>query len=333
MVTENKGIKKIDTSKGIFNSILSYFKENMGILIFLISISVIMSFASPYFLTTNNLLNLLIAASSNIIIACGMTLVIILAGIDISVGSIIAFSGVITAIMIAWFHLSLFIAIIVGILSGLIIGMFNGFVISETTIPPFIVTLGTMNIARGLAYVSTNGQPVRVMSNSFNFIGSGYVFGIPMPVIYFIVLFVITLIILNRTKLGRYIYAIGGNAEAARFSGINIKRVQFFVYSFSGLMAGIAGVILASRMYSGQPTAGNGAEMDAIAAVVLGGTSFMGGQGKLGGTLIGALVMGVINNALNLLNVNSFWQYIVKGFIIIIAVYFDFIRKRKSALS
>ena len=334
MASVNKAAatKKINLSSNSFlNSISTYLKQNLGIMVFLIAVCIIMSFISPYFLRKNNILNVLISTSSNIYLACAMTVVIISAGIDISVGSVIAFSGVMSAISIAWFHLPLAAAILIGMAAGLLIGVLNGAIISTTAIPPFIVTLATMNIARGLAYICTNGQPVRVMSNAFNFIGSGYIMGIPMPVIYFIIIFIISILILNQTKLGRYIYAIGGNPEAARFAGVKTRRVKFFVYSFSGLMAGIAGVVLASRMYSGQPTAGNGAEMDAIAAVVLGGTSFMGGSGKLGGTLIGALVMGVLNNALNLLNVNSFWQYIVKGFIILLAVYIDFLRQKKSA--
>ncbi|NLW11106.1 MAG: ABC transporter permease, partial [Clostridiaceae bacterium] len=201
----------------------------------------------------------------------------------------------------------------------------------KTSIPPFIVTLSTMNIARGAAYVYTGGQPIRVMSDEFNFIGAGYVGKIPTPVIYLVVILFITYLIMNRSRLGRHIYAVGGNRQAANFSGIKTGKVLFFAYAFSGLMAGIAGVVLASRMFSGQPTAGDGAEMDAIAAVVLGGTSMSGGIGKIGGTVIGGLVIGVLNNGLNLLNVNSFWQYIVKGVVILIAVYVDNVKKNRSS--
>jgi len=212
------------------------------------------------------------------------------------------------------------------------IGAFNGLMVSKTAIPPFIVTLATMNIARGAAYVYTGGQPIRVMSDQFNFIGAGYVRNIPTPIIYLVIILIITYIILNRSKLGRHIYAVGGNRQAAIFSGIKIGKVLFFAYTYSGLLAGIAGVVLASRMFSGQPTAGDGAEMDAIAAVVLGGTSMNGGIGKIGGTVIGGLVIGVLNNGLNLLGVNSFWQYIVKGAVILIAVYVDNVKKKKSAM-
>jgi ribose transport system permease protein len=170
------------------------------------------------------------------------------------------------------------------------------------------------------------------MSDSFNFIGAGYVGELPMPIIYLIIIVVVSFFILSKSKLGRHIYAVGGNPQAARFSGIKNNRVLFFAYVFSGLMAAIAGIVLASRMFSGQPTSGQGAEMDAIAAVVLGGTSMGGGVGKIGGTVIGALIIGVLSNGLNLLGINSFWQYIVKGVVILIAVYVDFIKKGKQVL-
>jgi ribose transport system permease protein len=260
-------------------------------------------------------------------------MVIILGGIDLSVGAIIAFAGVFAVGMIQWFNVPIPIGIISGILIGLVFGLFNGFVVAKTTIPPFIVTLATMNIARGAAYVFTGGQPVTCMSNSFISFGSGYLFGIPLPVIYFIIIVIISSIILNNTKMGRYILATGGNLEAAEYSGIKIGKVKLFTYAFSGLLAGFAGVVLASRMYSGQPTAGNGAELDAIAAVVLGGTSMMGGSGTIGGTIIGALVIGVLNNGQDLMNINSFWQYIVKGVVILLAVYVDFIKQKKSSFA
>lgn len=257
-------------------------------------------------------------------------MVIILGGIDLSVGSTIALSGVIAGGFIAFEGLPLWVAILSGLLSGVVVGAFNGFLISKTTIPPFIVTLSTMNIARGASYVYTGGQPIRVMSDSFNFIGSGYVGDIPMPIIYLVVIVIISVLIMSKSKLGRHIYAVGGNPVAARFSGIKNSRVLFFAYLFSGIMSAIAGIVLASRMFSGQPTAGQGAEMDAIAAVVLGGTSMSGGVGKIGGTVIGALIIGVLSNGLNLLGINSFWQYIVKGVVILIAVYVDFLKKGKG---
>ena len=273
--------------------------------------------------------NILRQISTNMLIACAMTMVIILGGIDLSVGSIIALSGVIAAGCVSRYELPIAVALIAGALVGVVIGVFNGFVICKTTIPPFIVTLATMNIARGLAKVYTGGSPVRVVTKEWQFIGAGYIGPVPVPVIIMIIAIIITALMMNKTKLGRHIYAVGGNTQAAEFSGIKVARVKFIVHAYAGLMAGLAGIILASRMYSGQPTAGEGAEMDAIAAVVVGGTSMAGGSGKIGGTIIGALIIGVLNNGLNLMNVNSFWQDVVKGVVILLAVFIDYFRNRK----
>lgn len=313
-----------------------YFKDNGAILIGLFAIMLLLqlftsesfNFSSGLFFKQKNILNVLRQVSINANLACAMTLVIILGGIDISVGSVIALSGVVTGGLIAFNGWGVFPAVVMGVLVGVLFGVFNGYLISTTPLPPFIVTLSTMNIARGVAYVYTGGSPIRVMSDEFNFIGSGYLGPIPMPVIYSALFITITAYILNRTKLGRHIYAVGGNREAARFAGINTRRVLFFAYAYSGLMAGISGVVLASRMFSGQPTAGDGQEMEAIAATVLGGTSMLGGQGAMGGTVIGVLIMGALQNGLNLLGINSFWQYVVKGAVILLAVYIDVIKKR-----
>jgi len=315
------------------DSLLQWFKENIGIIIALLVLCLFLSLnpvTKNSFLTLKNVFNVLRQISSNLFLACGMTMVIILGGIDLSVGSVIALSGCIAAGAVSRYQLPLPVAIIIGILVGLVIGMFNGLVISKTTIPAFIVTLATMNIAKGLAYVYTGGSPVRVVTKEWQFLGAGYIGIVPTPVIILLVVLIVTGLIMNRTKIGRYIYAVGGNAQAARFSGINVAKVKFFVHAYSGLMAGLAGVVLASRMYSGQPTAGEGAEMDAIAAVVVGGTSMSGGFGKIGGTIIGGLIIGVLNNGLNLLNVNSFWQYVVKGIVILLAVFIDYMKNRKG---
>ena len=332
MAENNKN--KVVVSGAPRNAFMTFVFDNMGILAALIILCMILSIfpgTSEYFLTIKNLFNVLRQISTNLLLACGMTMVIILGGIDLSVGSVIALSGVIAAGCVSRYGMPIAPSMIVGILIGVIFGLFNGFVISKTTIPPFIVTLATMNIARGLAGVYTGGSPVRVVSKEWQWIGAGYAAGIPVPVIIMAIVFVISLLILNRTKIGRYIYAVGGNDMAARFSGINVSKVKFFVYTYSGIMAGLAGIILGSRMYSGQPTAGEGAEMDAIAAVVVGGTSMAGGSGKLGGTLIGALIIGILNNGLNLMNVNSFWQTVVKGVVILLAVTIDFFRNKKKA--
>lgn len=310
-----------------------YLKDNFGILIAFLILCAFLAInptTSNAFLSTKNIFNVLRQISTNLYLACGMTMVIILGGIDLSVGSIIALSGCISAGCVARYNLPLAVAILIGISIGLIVGMLNGVVICKTTIPPFIVTLATMNVVKGFAYVYTGGSPVRVVSKEWQFLGAGYIGPFPTPVIILGGVLIITAIIMNKTKFGRHIYAVGGNQQAAQFSGINVAKVKFGVHAFSGLMAGLAGVVLASRMYSGQPTAGDGAEMDAIAAVVVGGTSMAGGYGKIGGTIIGALIIGILNNGLNLMNINSFWQYVVKGSVILLAVYIDYFRTKKK---
>ncbi|MDY6085458.1 MAG: ABC transporter permease [Peptoniphilaceae bacterium] len=315
------------------NALMEFLKRNLGILIALAILIVFMAVnpaTSASFLTTRNIFNVLRQISTNLYVACAMTMVIILSGIDLSVGSIIALVGCISAAMAARYNLPIPVAMLIGMICGAGFGAFNGLVIARTTIPPFIVTLATMNIAKGLAYVYTGGSPVRVISTDWQFLGAGYLFGVPVPVIILIFVVLLSWLILNRTKMGRHIYAVGGNPQAALYSGINTFKVKFFVFCYSGLMAALAGIVLASRMYSGQPTAGDGAEMDAIAATVVGGTSMNGGYGFIGGTVIGALIIGVLNNGLNLMNVNSFWQYVVKGIVILLAVYVDYIRNRKK---
>lgn len=323
--------KKTTATAGVGNAVKIYFKENLGIIVAFLVLCVFLSVfpkTSGSFFTRQNIFNVLRQISTNLFLACGMTMVIILGGIDLSVGSIIALSGCISAGCVARYNLPLPIALLMGLLVGPLVGMFNGAVISKTTIPAFIVTLATMNIAKGLAYVYTGGSPVRVVTKEWQFLGAGYVGIFPTPVVILVIVLIITAIIMNKTKMGRHMYAVGGNQQAAEFSGIKVEKVKFFVHAFSGLMAGLAGIVLASRMYSGQPTAGDGAEMDAIAAVVVGGTSMAGGSGKIGGTIIGGLIIGVLNNGLNLLNVNSFWQYVVKGVVILLAVFLDYFRNK-----
>ena len=326
-MSEKKATKAVD------NKFAAFIKENLGIMVALAVMCIFLAVfpaTSSSFLTPKNMFNILRQISTNMLLACGMTMVIILGGIDLSVGSIIALSGVLSAGCVARCGLPIPAALLVGVLVGLLIGCINGGIIALTTIPPFIVTLATMNVARGLAKVYTGGSPVRVVTKEWQFLGAGYIGPVPVPVIIMIVVVVISALIMNRTKMGRHIYAVGGNAQAAVFSGIKVSKVKFFVHAFSGVMAGLAGIILASRMYSGQPTAGEGAEMDAIAAVVVGGTSMSGGSGKIGGTVIGALIIGILNNGLNLLNVNSFWQDVVKGIVILLAVLIDYFRTKKK---
>ena len=315
------------------NGVVKYFKDNIGIIIALLAMCiflVIFPTTRTTFLTPNNMFNILRQNASNLFLATGMTMVIILGGIELSVGSVIALSGCVAAGCVVNLGLPEAVGFLAAILVGAIVGMFNGLVICKTDIPPFIVTLASMNIAKGIALVYTQGAPIRCMTDAFKFPGAGYVGPVPTPVILMLIVFVIAALMINRTQLGRHIYAVGGNAQAAKFSGINVSKVKFIVYTYTGIIAGIAGVVVASRLYSGQPTAGDGAEMDAIAAVVVGGTSMSGGSGRIGGTLIGVLIIGVLNNGLNLMGVDSNWQYIVKGLVILLAVYVDFIRNKKA---
>ncbi|MBN2617296.1 MAG: ribose ABC transporter permease [Spirochaetales bacterium] len=307
----------------------SYLHRYLGILIGLFALCLVLSLNSSAFLTSANILNVLRQVSINAILAFGMTYAILIGGIDLSVGSVLALTGTIVTGLITRNMVPIPVAVGIGLILGLFLGVFNGVIIAKTGIPPFIVTLAMMQIARGLAYVYTNGQPIRITDGGFIGIGTGYLGPIPLPIIYTVVIFIVVSIMLNKTKFGRYVYALGGNKDAAIFSGIKIKNITIAVYALIGLLSAICGIVLSARMYSGQPTVGNGFELDAIAAVVLGGTSMSGGVGNLGGTLLGALVIGVLNNGLNLLNINSFWQLIIKGFVILLAVYVDSVKKKK----
>jgi len=302
-----------------------------GLLIVFGIICLLISLITPQFLTVSNLTIIVTQISINALLAFGVTFVIITGGIDLSLGSIVAVTGVTSAMLAHPDSYPVLIPIVMGLLAGLLMGVFNGFIITKSKIAPFIVTLGTMTIGRGLALILSDGRPVSNLSDSFNYLGSGTVFGIPILILIFIFVFAICSIILSKTILGRYIYAIGGNEQAARASGINIDRVKLSVYSISGLLAGLAGILLASRITTGQPNAGAGFELDAIAAVVIGGTSTAGGRGTMAGTLIGVLLIGVINNGLDLLNVTSYYQQVVMGIIIIGAVIIDSLNQKSNS--
>ena len=315
------------------NGVVKYFKDNIGIIIALLAMFIFLTVfptTRSTFLTPKNMFNILRQNASNLFLATGMTMVIILGGIDLSVGSVIALSGVVAAGCVVNFGLPEAVGFIAAIAVGAGVGLFNGFIICKTDIPPFIVTLASMNITKGIALVLTGGAPIRCMTDAFKFPGAGYVGPVPTPVILMFIIFILAALMINKTQLGRHIYAVGGNVQAAKFSGISVQKVKFIVYAYTGVMAGIAGVVIASRLYSGQPTAGDGAEMDAIASVVVGGTSMSGGSGRIGGTLIGVLIIGVLNNGLNLMGVDSNFQYIVKGLVILLAVYVDFLRNKKA---
>ena len=315
------------------NGVVKYFKDNIGIIIALLAMFIFLTVfptTRSTFLTPKNMFNILRQNASNLFLATGMTMVIILGGIDLSVGSVIALSGVVAAGCVVNLGLPEAVGFIAAVAVGAAVGLFNGFIICKTDIPPFIVTLASMNITKGIALVLTGGAPIRCMTDAFKFPGAGYVGPVPTPVILMVVIFVIAALMINKTQLGRHIYAVGGNVQAAKFSGISVQKVKFIVYAYTGVMAGIAGVVIASRLYSGQPTAGDGAEMDAIASVVVGGTSMGGGSGRIGGSLLGVLIIGVLNNGLNLMGVDSNFQYIVKGLVILLAVYVDFLRNKKA---
>lgn len=297
--------------------------KSYGIFIAFFIICVIISLISPQFLTVSNWTIIFTQVSINALLAFGVTFVIITGGIDLSLGSMVAVTGVVAALLAHPNDFPIIVPIVVGLMSGVLMGAFNGFIITKTKIAPFIVTLGTMTIARGLALIITKGRPISNLCDSFNFIGGGSLFGVPLPIIILIFVFIICTIILNKTVLGRYIYAIGGNEQAAKVSGINVNKIKMTVYIISGLLAGLAGILLTSRVTTGQPNAGAGFELDAIAAAVIGGTSTTGGVGTIAGTMIGALLIGVINNGLDLMNVTSYYQQVVMGTIIIGAVVLD----------
>lgn len=281
-----------------------------------------LSIFTDTFFTIDNLLNVARQISINAIIAAGMTLVILTGGIDLSVGSILAYSGALTAASVAGGQ-PLIVSLAIGLGVGLVAGLINGLFVSQGKVPAFIATLGTMTALRGLTLVFTEGRPITGLTDSFRFIGRGYLLGIPVPVIIMAAVFGLAWVFLTRTRPGRYIYAIGSNREAAHTAGVNVKFYETLVYVVSGLMAGLAGIILTGRLNSAQPTAGGGFELDAIAAVVLGGTSLSGGSGSVFGTLVGAAIIGVLNNGLNLLAVSSHYQQVIKGLVILAAVLLD----------
>ena len=303
---------------------MKYMSELTTVIALIILMAVI-TIINSNFLTANNLLNLLLQVTSNALIAFGMTFVILTGGIDLSVGSILALSSALTAGLLGS-GMPVILAILISLILGCILGMMNGLLISYGKLAPFIVTLATMTIFRGATLVYTNGNPItKGLSDTFlfQFLGQGYIVGIPFPVIIMFIVFIVLYVLLHKTAFGKSVYAIGGNEKAAYISGVKLNKVKIIIYSISGIMASISGLIITSRLSSAQPTSGASYEMDAIAAVVLGGTSLSGGKGRILGTLIGALIIGVLNNGLNIIGVSAFWQQVVKGVVILIAVLID----------
>lgn len=303
--------------------------QKFGPLLALLLIVAIITVINPSFMTSTNILNVLRQVSISALIAFGMTFVILTGGIDLSVGSTLALTGAIAATMLAS-GFDPILTIFITLLLGAILGAINGVIIAKGKVAPFIATLATMTIYRGLTLVYTEGRPVSGLGDSVSFqmMGKGYFFGIPVPVVTMILAFLALWFILHKTTFGRRIYAVGGNEGASRLSGINTDRVKIMVYSLTGMLAALSAIILTSRLNSAQPTAGTSYELDAIAAVVLGGTSLTGGKGWIFGTLVGALIIGVLNNGLNLIGVSSFFQQVVKGVVILIAVLID---RKKAA--
>lgn len=307
---------------------LDSFGKELGALTGLILLCIVMSFASPYFLSLTNLMNVLRQSTLIGIVAAGMTMIIITGGIDLSVGSVLSLSSCLTAGMIIWYGWNVWLSVALGIIIGAVFGLLNGLLITQIPLPPFIATLGIMGVARGLAFVYTGGAPIYTFPKSFRYLGQGMIGPVPFPVILMLIIYVLFYILLKRTKLGRYTYAIGGNEEAAILSGIQVGKFKTVVYALTGALAALAGMILAARLDAATSVAGDGFELDVIAAVVIGGTSLSGGQGGVIGSLIGALIMGVVRNGLNLLLVSSHWQRVILGVIILVAVTVDVLRKR-----
>ncbi|WRS28805.1 ABC transporter permease [Oscillospiraceae bacterium MB08-C2-2] len=325
-----------DTAKGYkrTSSISVFFRRHWGTISGLILLSAVVALFSENFLTMANITNVFRQVSINGIIAIGLTCVILLGGVDLTVGSTVASAGCLVVVLFESKGLPVWLAIVITLLVGAIIGCINGLFVAYTTLPFFIITLSMQNIVRGLAYLFTAGYPVVSNSEAFNKFGNGQFswtigniqFDLPYPVILMVALFVAFGLMLSRSKFGRHMYATGGNKEAAIHSGINVKKIYIIVFTLSSILASISGIVLASRMYSGQPTVGTGYEGEAIAASVLGGVSFGGGYGSITCTVIGTLIMGVINNGMNMMKLDFFYQLIAKGVVTLGAVYLDSIK-------
>ncbi|OLQ72211.1 sugar ABC transporter permease [Photobacterium proteolyticum] len=334
--------KLLRTTEGESSSAnMKRFASKYAIYVVFVAMCVVMSILSPAFLTVANLLNVVTQMASIGLLALGVTIIIITRGIDLSSGSVLAVAAVVSASMaqtLDWGmrmypsmpELPVIVPIIAALAVGALCGFINGALIAFTGVPPFIATLGMMIIARGAALLYSDGRPVSSLIDSYQWIGQGNIAGLPVPVLIFIIMAIVSYILLNYTRFGKYAYAIGGNENAAYVSGINVKKYKILVYTYAGLLAGIAALILAARINSGQPGLGVMYELDAIAAATVGGVSHAGGIGTIQGTIIGTMIMGVLQNGLDLLNVSAYWQQVVKGLVIVVAVIFDMKRQKKS---
>lgn len=305
------------------------FAMRNGALIGLILLAIILSLATPAFLTGSNILNVGIQAATVAILAFGETFAIVAAGIDLSVGSVAAVSSMFAAYAGASMGMPAWLTVVIGIVAGAVFGALSGIANAYLKLPSFIATLAMMSVARGLTLVISDGRPIST-SGVVNFFG-GTIINIPVPIVMMIIMGIIAAIILNFTTIGRSMYAVGGNMEASRLSGISVHKTQIVVFILSGIFAAVAGLVIAGRLHSAQPQAATGYEMDAIASTVIGGASLSGGKGKVSGTFVGAILLAVIRNGLNILNVSSFWQQVVIGLVIAAAVSFDTLRRKEDA--
>ena len=306
---------------------LRLISERYGIVFVLIPLIVLFGLLNPAFLSLANIFNIFRQISIYGIMAVGMTMVIMCGHIDLSVGAIVAFTGVVAA-MALQNGASVLVALAAGCLSGLIVGLINGFLTVTFNVPSLLITLGTMTAIRGLGLLITAGRPIPGLSEDFKWLGGGFLFDTPVPIIIMLIVYAIGWFIMSQTTYGRHIYSTGGNLEAAKLSGINTKRVIMWALGINGLLAGLSGVIWAARLASGQPVVGQGYELQVIAASVLGGTSLAGGQGEILATLAGALIIGILHNGLNLLGVSPYWQMVAMGLVIVLAVILDSLRHR-----
>lgn len=305
--------------------------QEYGIFLAFLILAAILSVSNEFFLTPGNISNVLLQTSINGVLAVGMTFVILTGGIDLSVGSVVALAGIVSASFATTSSTAaiygapypVVIPLVVGVVVGVICGALSGLIVSYFSVPAFVTTLGMLSAARGLTLIYGGGRPVPALTPEFRWIGTGHVLGIPAPVIILAIVFGLAWWVLTRTRFGRYIYAVGGNAHAAKTSGIDVVRIRFAVYVISAGLAGIAGMLLSARTGSALPQAGIAYELDAIAAVVIGGTSLSGGVGRITGTLIGALIIGVMNNGLDLMGIQSYYQQVLKGALIVGAVMLD----------
>jgi ribose transport system permease protein len=304
--------------------------RQMVLVFVLVAVCILWTILSPNFLTLNNVMNVIRQASYTAIASVGMTMVIIIGEIDLSAGSVIAASGLLSAAIFKATN-NIVLAFGAAILLGIVVGLFNGIICALGKLPGFIATLASMTIIRALGYIITKGDPVSVSSKTFTAIGTGHIFKIiPIPVVIMVVCIAFGSFIMNKTRFGRYVYAVGGNAQASKWSGLNVERVKITVYVIMGVLTSISGIIVAARLGSGQPSAGDGFEMDCITAAVVGGTSMSGGKGKISGTIVGVLLLTVLVNGMTLIDINSYWQEVIKGIIIVVSVLMDTKSKKGS---